>query len=363
MYMNFNFYLLKSLRILLFPLALLYAIIVKVRNFLFDKNILKSAQFNLPIICVGNLVVGGTGKSPMVELLVDLLRYDYHVATLSRGYKRRTKGYVLANENTTAIDIGDEPMQFHLKFPEVPVAVGEERVVAVPQILFDKPETEVIILDDAFQHRSIHAGFNIVLTEYNNIYTHDFYLPTGDLRDDKNSAHRANVIVVTKCPPNLHSTAKQVFSKTLRIQAHQKLYFTTIEYGMPYHIIHRDKKMPITEALEVLMVCGIANPTPLKQFLTQHAKTYHQQSYNDHRIFTIDDLKDIQTKFNAITSTQKIILTTEKDAVRMLKFKEKLNDMPMYIIPIRHYFLFDEEPIFTAQIKDFVDNFNPTFIN
>lgn len=361
--MNFNFYLLKSLRILLFPISLIYALVVKIRNFIFNKNILHSAQFNFPIICVGNLVVGGTGKSPMVELLLDILQQDYQVATLSRGYKRKTKGYLLANANTTAIDIGDEPMQFHLKFPNITVAVGEERVVAVPQILFDKPKTEVIILDDAFQHRSIQAGFNILLTDFSNIYTNDFYLPTGDLRDDKNSAHRANIIVVTKCPKDLSSNAKQTFIKTLKKQPHQKLYFTTIEYGMPYHIINKANKIPITEDLEVLMVCGIANPTPLKNFLTQHAKTYYQQAYSDHRIFTIDDLNEIKQKFEAIQAEKKIILTTEKDAMRMLKFKDVLNNIPLYVIPIRHYFLFDDEPLFTAQIKNFVDNFHLTFTN
>lgn len=325
---------------------------------MFDKNIILSAQFNFPIICVGNLVVGGTGKSPMVELLLDILQEHYHVATLSRGYKRKTKGYILANTNTTALDIGDEPMQFHYKFPEIAVAVGEERVVAVPQILFDRPETEVIILDDAFQHRSIRAGFNILLTDYSNIYTNDFYLPTGDLRDDKNSARRAHIIVVTKCPKDLPSSAKQNFAKMLRKLPNQKLYFTTIEYGMPYHINDKANKMPITENVEVLMVCGIANPTPLKQFLTQYAKTYHQQAYSDHRIFTIDDLNEIKQRFNAIPSAQKIILTTEKDAMRMLKFKDELNNIPLYVIPIRHYFLFNDEPLFIAQIKDFVDNFH-----
>ena len=162
---------LRSFRILLLPFAIIYWGIIWLRNRMYDKNILKSAQFGLPIICVGNLSVGGTGKSPMVELLVKLLKDQFKVATLSRGYKRKTKGYALANENTTAIDIGDEPMQFHRKFRDVPVAVGEQRLEAVPQLLHDRPETEVIILDDAFQHRAIKAGFNILLTEYGNLFT------------------------------------------------------------------------------------------------------------------------------------------------------------------------------------------------
>ncbi len=355
--MNFNFYLLKSLRILLFPFSLLYGVVVKLRNFLFDKNILKSVQFNLPIICVGNLVVGGTGKSPMVELLVDILQHEYNVAILSRGYKRKTKGYILANTNATAIDIGDEPMQFYIKFSNVTVAVGEKRIEAIPQLLFDKPGTQLIILDDAFQHRAIKAGLNILLTDYNNLYAHDFYLPTGDLRDDKRSAQRANIIVVTKCPSNLSSTAKQNISKTIHKKPQQHIYFTTIQYGMPYHISARHKTIPITESLEVLLVCGIANPAPLKQFLAKHAKAYYQQSYNDHQIFSIEDLKDIKEKFYTIHASEKIVLTTEKDAVRLLKFKEALDDLPIYVIPIHHYFLFDEEPLFTAQVRYFIDNF------
>src|ERR671912_837785 len=167
----FSNWFLKSFRILLLPFALLFGFVVIIRNWLYDKNIFKSAQFGLPLISVGNLSVGGTGKSPMVEFLVLHLKGRFKVATLSRGYKRKTRGYALANENTTAIDIGDEPMQFYKKFPDIPVAVGEERIVAIPQLLHDRPETEVIILDDAFQHRSVLAGLNIVLTDYNNLYT------------------------------------------------------------------------------------------------------------------------------------------------------------------------------------------------
>ena len=163
-----------------------------------------SATFGMPLICVGNLSVGGTGKSPMVEFLVRNLKDDFRVATLSRGYKRKTKGYALANERSNALEIGDEPMQFQLKFPDVPVAVGEERLDAISQLLHDRPEIQSIILDDAFQHRAIKAGMNILLTDYNNLFTRDFYLPTGDLRDLKSSYKRAEIIVVTKCDPCLN---------------------------------------------------------------------------------------------------------------------------------------------------------------
>src|SRR5829696_5932270 len=199
----FSNWFLKSFRILLLPFALVFGLIVWIRNWLYKKNILRSTSFGLPIICVGNLSVGGTGKSPMVEYLVLHLKNRFKVATLSRGYKRKTKGYALASDQTTAIDIGDEPMQFHLKFPDVPVAVGEERLVAIPQLLHDRPDTQAIILDDAFQHRAIRAGLSILLTAHDNLFTEDFYLPTGELRDSKSSYKRADVIIVTKCPPNM----------------------------------------------------------------------------------------------------------------------------------------------------------------
>ncbi|MEP7258547.1 MAG: tetraacyldisaccharide 4'-kinase, partial [Flavitalea sp.] len=188
---------LRPIRMLLFPFSLLYALIIWTRNKLYDKQLFLSSSFNLPIICIGNLSAGGTGKSPLVEWLIRKLRYRYEVAILSRGYKRKTEGYALANQFTTALEIGDEPMQFYNKFPDVTVAVGEERVVAIPQLLHDKPGTQVILLDDAFQHRAVKAGLNILLTEYNNLYTRDWFLPTGDLRDMASSAKRAETLIVT----------------------------------------------------------------------------------------------------------------------------------------------------------------------
>src|SRR5438270_10367068 len=179
----FSNWFLKSFRVLLLPFSIIYWMIVGIRNWMYDRNMLKSASFGLPLICVGNLSVGGTGKSPMLEFLARHLKTRFRIATLSRGYKRKTRGYALANEQSTAIDIGDEPMQFHTKFPDVPVAVGEERLVAIPQLLHDRPNTEVIVLDDAFQHRAIKAGYNILLTDHGNLFTRDFFLPTGDLRD------------------------------------------------------------------------------------------------------------------------------------------------------------------------------------
>ncbi len=352
----FSNFFLKSFRILLLPFALIYWLVISVRNFLYNKGIFKSSSFGLPLICIGNLSVGGTGKSPMIEYLVIKLKDKFKVATLSRGYKRKTTGYALANENTTALDIGDEPMQFHLKFPDVPVAVGEERIVAIPQLLHDRPNTEAILLDDAFQHRTIKAGLNILLTDLNNLFTRDFYLPTGDLRDNKSSYKRAEIIIVTKCKPDLTEQEKQKISEELNLLPHQHIFFTAIQYGVPYHIKNKHT-IQIDDDTEVLLVSGIANPRPLKKMLESQTKVYYMMQYADHHIFSIDDLNDIKKKFQAMDGKNKIILTTEKDAVRLLKFDNEIADLPLFVLPVRHHFLFNEGDQFDSLVEKFITNF------
>lgn len=352
----FSSFFLKSFRILLLPFALLYWFGIAIRNWLYDKNIFASSGFGLPLIGVGNLSVGGTGKSPMVEYLVMQLKDEFKLATLSRGYKRKTTGYALANDNTDALEIGDEPMQFHIKFPDVPVAVGEERLVAIPQLLHDRPQTQVIILDDAFQHRSLKAGLNIILTDYNNLFTRDFYLPTGDLRDLKKSYKRADIIIVTKCKADLSAMEKQKLIAEINPLSHQQVFFTAIEYGKLYHISTKNS-FDFDQKTEILLVTGIANPRPLKKLLEEYSSSYHLLQYSDHHIFTIDDLKEINQKFNYIETENKIILTTEKDAVRLLKFNTDIADLPLYVIPVRHRFLFEEGNKFDALVKDFIRNF------
>lgn len=354
--MNFNVPLLRPIRILLFPVSLLYALVVKIRNWLFDRKLLSSASFNLPIICVGNLAAGGTGKSPMVELLIQLLKDKFEVAVLSRGYKRKTRGYALANASTTALDIGDEPMQFHRKFPEVAVAVGEERIVAIPQLLHDRPDTKAIILDDAFQHRAVSAGLNILLTDYSNLFTRDWWLPSGDLRDAPSSYKRADIIIVTKCPEGLSEEERRSIVLELDPRPKQQIFFTSICYGEPYHIT-RNTTVKVDEHVEVLMVTGIANPAPLKRWLNEVSRTYYELAYSDHHIFTIDDLNTIIRRFDGIAAENKIILTTEKDAVRLVKFRQELEGWPIYVVPIKPRFLFGDEPVFTNLITKFITEF------
>jgi tetraacyldisaccharide 4'-kinase len=347
---------LKSFRILLLPFSLLYWLAITIRNWLFNRKIIRSTSFGLPIICVGNLAVGGTGKSPMVEYLVRLLKDEFKVATLSRGYKRRTKGYALADDQSTALEIGDEPMQFHIKFPDISVAVGEQRLEAIPQLLHDRPETQTIILDDAFQHRAIKAGLNILLTDYSNLFTRDFYLPSGDLRDLKSEYKRAEVIVVTKCKPDLTIHEKEKIIKEIDLQNGQTIFFASIDYGQPYHILNHSG-FSLLENTEVLLVSGIANPRPLKSLLEKHSKTYYMIQYADHRIFTIDDLQEISKRFKTIEAVNKIILTTEKDAVRLVKFNAEIAGWPLYVIPVRHHFLYGEGDRFNQLVINFIRNF------
>jgi len=347
---------LRTFRFLLLPISLLYWLGISIRNWLYDRGVFNTTSFGLPVICVGNLSVGGTGKSPMVEYLLFTLKGTFKMATLSRGYKRRTKGYALANENSTALELGDEPMQFFLKFPEIPIAVGEERIVAIPQLLHDKPETEVVILDDAFQHRAIKAGLNILLSDSSNLFTRDFYLPTGDLRDQKKSYKRAQVLIITKCNPGMDETEKQKITNEIKPIQGQEIFFTTTKYGVPYHLISK-KTIEMNSVDEVLLVSGIANPFHLKKMLEDSCRSYTMLHYSDHYIFTVDDLKEIKKKFEKLQAFSKYILTTEKDAVRLIKFREELQNLPVYVIPIEHYFLFNEGIKFNKLITDFIQNF------
>jgi tetraacyldisaccharide 4'-kinase len=324
---------------------------------MYDKGWLSATSFNLPVICVGNLSIGGTGKSPMIEFLIRRLSDTYKTAILSRGYKRKTKGYVLASVNSTALDIGDEPMQFFLKFPNTPVAVGEERITAIPQLLQDKPDTQVLLLDDAFQHRAIRSGFSILLTDYADLFTRDFYLPTGNLRDNKSSYKRADVIIVTKCDPELSLQEKAAIREELNILPAQSLFFSCITYRQPYHILDPKHVRDFDRDTDALLVSGIANINPVKELLAEQSHGYDQISYSDHHIFTIEDIRDMEQRFLRLNPANALILTTEKDAVRLLKFKENIAHLPIFVLPIEHKILFGEENVLMHHIIQFIQTF------
>ena len=346
----------KRPRYILLPFSFIYGGIIRMRNLVFDKKFFRSATFDFPLICIGNLSVGGTGKTPMVEYLVTLLNKNYKTATLSRGYKRKTKGFLIADENSKASDIGDEPMQIHKKFPEIAVAVAEERVIGIPQLLFSKPETEVILLDDAFQHREVAAGLNILLTDYNNLYSSDLLLPAGNLRDEKKSSERADIIIVTKCKSNLNIDEKQSIINQLNPKVTQKIFFTSIEYGSPYHLFSNEKYV-LDKDTHVLLLCGIANPKPIELEIKSKISSYQTFRFKDHHIYDSHDLKKIKDEFLKNNSSKKITLTTEKDATRLFQFKNELKDLPIYILPMAHRFLFGDETKFENEILDFVNSF------
>ena len=346
----------KKFRYILFPFSIIYGSVIQLRNQLFDKKILRSATFDFPLITVGNLATGGTGKTPMVEYLVRMLNKKYQVATLSRGYKRKTKGFFIADENTEVFDIGDEPMQIHQKFPDVTVAVAEERVLGIPAVLNDGPQTQVIILDDAFQHRQVNAGLNVLLSDYNHLYTKDFLLPAGNLRDTKSSSKRADIIIVTKCKADLNDNEREKTIDELNPLPHQKVFFTKIIYKNPYHLFSK-KEIVLEKNLEVLLVCGIANPKKITEVLSECVSSFQIQQYKDHYNFDKDDMNQILKLFSEIKNREKIILTTEKDAVRLLKFRNEISNMPVYVLPMEHEFLFNKAAIFEKDVIQFIESF------
>lgn len=332
----------KLVRFLLFPLAIVYDLITTIRNILFDVQVLKSTSFKIPIIIVGNLSVGGTGKTPQIEYLIRLLKDTYKVAVLSRGYKRKTSGFVLLNKSHTSIDVGDEPLQYFKKFSNIYVAVNENRVEGINMLMTQK-SPEVVLLDDAFQHRKVVGTFYILLTKYDDLFTADFLLPTGNLRERKSGAKRADVIVVTKCPVVLNDNEKQLIKRKLK-RFNKKVFFTTISYADK---ISGDKEMSIEllKSFEVLLITGIANPTPLLQFLSFQQIKYTHLEFGDHHHFSSKEIVDIQQTFSNLDRAKKVILTTEKDYTRL---KNRLDHL--FYLEIETQFL-EEKTVFDAMIK------------
>jgi tetraacyldisaccharide 4'-kinase len=253
------------LRYLLFPFSILYGWITSIRNFLFDKGILKSYSFDIPIIAVGNLSVGGTGKTPQIEYLIRLLSPNYEIATLSRGYKRKSEGFVLADSNSNAEILGDEPFQIHQKFPNIHVAVDADRKNGIEQLLKLDNEPEVILLDDAFQHRKVKAGFYILLSSFDDLYFNDFMLPTGNLRESRSGAKRANVIIITKCPKDLSELAQQNMIKKIGLNV--PIFFSFIDYDSEVYNEFESKKVEEIIDVDKLLLAGIAKPKPFFAYL------------------------------------------------------------------------------------------------
>lgn len=336
------------LRKLLFPFAILYGFITSLRNFLYDINVLKSYSFDIPVIAVGNLNVGGTGKTPQIEYLIRLLSSNYKVATLSRGYKRKSSGFILANLSTNAEILGDEPFQYFKKFSNIQVAVDANRKNGIERLLAQSSKPEIILLDDAYQHRRVKAGFYILLTAYDDLFCDDYLVPTGNLRENRGAAKRANVIIVTKCPPNIAQSKQEEIKMKLKFFLKQgdnpvEIFFSCVAYD--------DKVYNDTESFAVnkirftpkMLLAGIANPKPFFDYL--RADFDEIIMFDDHHYFSESDVKTIKNKAN-----EKIIITTEKDFVRL---NSKILKKQLFYLPIKSQFVKDQET-FNQIILDYV---------
>ncbi len=337
---------------MLFPFGVLYLIVTTIRNKLYDYDLKKSTTFDLPIICIGNIAVGGTGKTPHTEYLVRLLEKQNKLAILSRGYGRKTKNYIEATLKSTSEEIGDEPAQYKRKFPNTTVVVENKRVLGVKTILKKHSNTTVILLDDAFQHRAIKAGFNIVIVDYNYPLYNDFLMPSGNLRESKKGIKRADAIIVSKCPKNLSEIEQKNIKSKLNYHTPQHIYFTTIKYGRIYNIFDSKNTIDNLSNYAVLLITGIGKPKLLQKHIKSQTKKVSLLSYPDHHTFLEKDILKIKTEFNKIKSKNKIILTTEKDASRLLTIPE-LNKFPIYCIEIRIEFL-NKKHAFNTQIELYV---------
>jgi len=292
---------------------------------MYDLGIKSSKSYDFPLICVGNLSTGGTGKTPMIEYLIRLLKDEKSVATLSRGYKRKTEGFVLADENANADTIGDEPFQFYRKFKDITVAVDANRQEGIEKLRKLKPKPNVVLLDDAFQHRKVNAGFNILLTAYNNLYFRDMVLPTGNLREPRSGAKRADLIVVTKCSKTMLDEEKSMITSKLKLKDDQQVFFSYVDYAS--NVVSKNDELELTTLPKFTLVTGIANAKPLVDFLKEKELQFDHLEYSDHYNFKATDIDFLASK--------SLIITTEKDFVRLSDYnslKSKLYYLPIEIV-------------------------------
>ena len=325
----------KIVRFLLFPFGIIYYFFGSFRNLLFDFKILKSKYYKIPNIGVGNLAMGGTGKSVLIIYLVDLFKSKYNTAILSRGYKRKSKGFFIANWNSSAQLIGDEPYQFYKRFPEITVAVSENRTEGVNKILKERPKTQLILFDDVLQHRSINTHLRILTTTFSLPFFKDYILPIGNLREARTGHKRADIILVTKCPKELKESDRDNFLKGIKLQPYQKIFFTKISYSL--NIYSGNKKIDLLslQSSEFILVTGIADSSYLVDYLNSKNLKFTHIKYSDHYNYTTSDIKHINSKTN-----NKIVLTTEKDYWRL---NPLVKEFSLYFLPIKMSFFSNEE--------------------
>ncbi len=348
--------------ILLYPFSLIYGLITGIRNLLYDTGILSSHEFRIPVICVGNITVGGTGKTPHTEYLIELLSDKFKVAVLSRGYKRKSKGFQLATPLSAVDDIGDEPLQISTKYPGIIVAADNDRVRGIRRILSVYPDTDVVILDDGFQHRRITPGFTILLSDYSRPMVKDYLLPYGNLRENLKNLERADVILITKSPENLTPMDMRLTRTEVGKAPYQELFFTYLRYKEPAPLFS-DNLIPFSfgeiknhENISALLVTGIANPNPLKEYLKIHFGRIIHLKYPDHHNFTEKDIHKINEAFSDLEGPSKVILTTEKDSLRLREFTNIAEPLrsSIYYIPMEVQFGGEDEGRFDKMIINYV---------
>ncbi|WP_026897923.1 tetraacyldisaccharide 4'-kinase [Daejeonella oryzae] len=346
----------KLLRLLLFPFSLFYGLCVILRNLGYDLAIFRSRKFKIPVISVGNLAVGGAGKSPMTEYLVALLKQDFRIAILSRGYGRKTKGFFKVNTASLADDVGDEPLQFKQKFPELTVAVCEDRVEGIKEL---NKAHELIILDDAFQHRAVRPGFSILLFDYNSVSHFQWLLPSGNLREPLYGRKRANLIIITKTSPDLPDEARRKMIKRIAPFPHQKIFFSYLEYGKLQSFLYADKEMDleiIQPQTHILLLTGIANPLPLINELKKYSQNIVQHNYPDHHRFSKENILKLVADFKSLPGTDKLIISTEKDVQRLktASIIKLIQDLPVYYLPVKAEIHQPDKAEFNDLIKKYV---------
>lgn len=341
----------KFLRFLLFPFSIIYGSVILLRNKLYDWGVFKSTKFDLPVICIGNLVIGGTGKTPTTEYLVRLLA-DYKIAILSRGYGRKTKGFILADENSTAETIGDEPLQYYHKFNNINVAVCEDRVYGINQL---KSNHDVILLDDAYQHRAVKAGFNLLLFDYASVKKFQFLLPAGNLREPWANYNRAEAVLITKAPLPLNMVDQIEVRKKIDTRIDQRISFSGIKYGQLVHLLTKEIKAEIGSET-IFLLTGIANPKPLIKHIKLFSADIQQFEYPDHHNFSRENINTVINAFNNHPAKKKIIITTEKDSQRLLgdNLKDLLLNLPIYYLPIEIELAAKDKFTFDKNILDYV---------
>lgn len=347
----------KTYRIIFFPIALIYVFFVKLRHLLFDIGILKSETYKMPIIGVGNLSLGGSGKTPHIEHLVRMLSNEFKVAILSRGYGRKTKGYLKANQYSKYEDVGDEPMQYFRKFQSnVIVAVDANRRNGISNLIEDKALNDVILMDDSFQHRYVKPGLSILLTDYQKLYKQDYIFPVGKLRDTISSSKRADIIIVTKTNKVLSPITRRNVEETLKPEPYQKLYFSYISYGNLVALSEVNKSVLPTDINTILLFTGIANPYPLQEHLRFKSNELVAMDFPDHHDFSKSDLVSIRKKFEGLFTQKKIIVTTEKDAMRLINspYLSELNNLPIFYLPIEMKLHKQDRESFKNQIINYV---------